>query len=283
MAEYQQEMAIVRNNDSVFASPWNDSDLVLVVEDQEIHVHKWILKSQSPVFKAMFDGQFREAGQERIVLSEKNFESMVAFLKALYPSAMFGEGRSGVKNESLLSVLELADEYQCVNLIKQCINEAEIKPKIIIKIFPFVVKYHKTALPKLYDVMKWSFSVEEMQVFVLPQLESKQRESVLLTKCCFLESTVVQLQKAVICLITEFLEEAKRDTVAVDECSLHRILDVKDVDITKECEDCKENYYDNFIPPFLNSCMQKQAFKRNLLKLLQESHDIAESAIPLYE
>ena len=67
--------------------------IVLVVEDQELHVHKWILKSHSPVFKAMFEGNFQEAGQDTITLKEKEYKSMVQFLKILYPSTMFAEAR----------------------------------------------------------------------------------------------------------------------------------------------------------------------------------------------
>ena len=74
------------NDQNVFASPWNDSDIVLVVEDQELHVHKWILTSQSPVFKAMFDGHFQEANQDKITLEEKDLQSMIQFLKLLYPT-----------------------------------------------------------------------------------------------------------------------------------------------------------------------------------------------------
>ena len=79
-----------KNDKNVFASQWNDSDMVLVVE--ELHVHKWILKSQSPVFKAMFEGHFQEASQDKITLQEKDFQSMVQFLMVLYPSSMFVEG-----------------------------------------------------------------------------------------------------------------------------------------------------------------------------------------------
>ena len=102
-----------KNDKNVFASPWNDSDMVLVVEDQELHVHKWILKSQSPVFKAMLDGHFQEASQDKITLKEKEYKSMVQFLKLLYPSSMFGGTKSPLDDERRLSILALAEEYQC--------------------------------------------------------------------------------------------------------------------------------------------------------------------------
>ena len=41
---------------------------------------------------------------------------------------MFEEPKPPLNDNTRLSVMALAEEYQCVNLIKQCINEAEITP-----------------------------------------------------------------------------------------------------------------------------------------------------------
>ncbi len=130
----KKEMATT-NDQNLFSSPWNDSDMVLVVQDQELHVHKWILKSHSPVFKAMFDGHFREASEDKITLKEKNFQSMVQFIKVLYPSSMFGEARPPLDDASRLTIMALAEEYQCVNLIKQCIDEAKITQENVLTYF----------------------------------------------------------------------------------------------------------------------------------------------------
>ena len=66
-----QEMA-TKIDKNVFSSPWNDSDMVLVVEDQELHVHRLILTLLSPVFKAMLDGHFKEASEDKITLEGKS-------------------------------------------------------------------------------------------------------------------------------------------------------------------------------------------------------------------
>jgi hypothetical protein len=194
---------------NVFASQWNDSDMVLVVEDQELHVHKWILKSQSPVFKAMFDGHFQEASQDKITLKEKEYKSMVKFLKALYPSSMFGTAKTPLDDESRLSIMALADEYQCVNLIKQCIDEVKITPENVLEILPYAVKHNQTALPKLYDVIKWGAPTAKLDK-LLPEIESKETSNtMLLTKCRFLESSVVKMQDAIISLIGDFLTQKR--------------------------------------------------------------------------
>ena len=192
---------------NMFALPWEDSNMVLVVEDQELHVHKWILTSQSPVFKAMFGGHLKEASQNNITLKEKDLQSMIPFLRLLYPSSMFSESKTPLNDESRLSVMALADEYQCVNLMKQCIDEAEITAQNVLQILPHAVKHHQTALPRMYDVIKSGVPTSKLKKF-LPQIESKETSNaMLLTKCHFLESNLVQMQKAIISLLRDFLNK----------------------------------------------------------------------------
>ena len=197
------------DEENVFSSPWNDSDMVLVVEDQELHVHKWILKSHSPVFKAMFDGHFHEAGKDKITLKEKNFKSMVQFLKILYPSSMFGEARAPLDDYSRLSILALAEEYQCMNLIKLCIDEAKITAENVLQILPFAVKYHQPALPRMYEIINWSAPTSTLEK-VLQEIEVKETsDTMLLTKCRFLESAVVKMQDAIVSIISDFVQQKK--------------------------------------------------------------------------
>ena len=196
-------------NENVFASPWSGSDMVLVVEDQELHVHKSFLTVQSPVFKAMFDGHFREASEDKITLKEKNFQSMVQFIKELYPSSMFGEARPPLHDASRLTIMALAEEYQCVNLIKQCIDEAKITQENVLRILPYAVKYHQTSLPRMYDVINWGAPTAKLEK-VLREIEVKETSNtMLLTKCRFLESSVVKMQDAIVSLICDFLTQKK--------------------------------------------------------------------------
>lgn len=80
------------NNENAFSSPWNNSDVVFVVEEQELHIHKAILILQSPVFKAML-----EASEEKIALEGKNLKSVVPFLQMLYPPSMFKKSKAPLK------------------------------------------------------------------------------------------------------------------------------------------------------------------------------------------
>ena len=67
-----------------FSEPWEDSDMILMVEDEKFHVHRVILIVNSPVFKAMFRSEFREATANEVPLPEKKANEVLDFLKQLY-------------------------------------------------------------------------------------------------------------------------------------------------------------------------------------------------------
>ena len=86
---------------NVFSKPWGNSDVVLVVEDKEFHVHRCILSLQSPVFSTMFNGSFKDSTQEKIELKDDEHEAMLLFLQLLYPANMLDDsnGKSQISNE----------------------------------------------------------------------------------------------------------------------------------------------------------------------------------------
>ena len=183
--------------------------MVLIVEEQELHVHRLILTLLSPVFKAMLDGHFKEASEDKITLEGKNYQSMVLFLKVLYPPSMFEKSKPALNDGSRLSVMALAEEYQCVNVIKQCIDEANITPGNVLQILPYVVKYHQIALPRMYEVINWSAPTSKLEV--LSTLENKETlVKLLFTKCRFLESSIVEMRDAMFSLILNCLTEKKK-------------------------------------------------------------------------
>ena len=67
-----------------FSEPWEDSDLVLAVEDERFHVHRQILSLHSPVFKAMPSSKFKEGTATEISLPGKKANEVLDFLKVLY-------------------------------------------------------------------------------------------------------------------------------------------------------------------------------------------------------
>lgn len=67
-----------------FSEPWDYSDLILAVENEKFHVHRAFLSMNSPVFKAMFQSQFKEATSSEIPLPEKKADEVLDFLKQIY-------------------------------------------------------------------------------------------------------------------------------------------------------------------------------------------------------
>ena len=67
-----------------FSEPWDFSDLILVVENEKFHVHRAFLSINSPVFKVMFQSQFKEATSSEIPLPEKKANEVLDFLKQIY-------------------------------------------------------------------------------------------------------------------------------------------------------------------------------------------------------
>ena len=58
--------------------------MILVVENEKFHAHRLILSMNSPVFKAMFKSEFKEAGSNEIPLPRKKANEVLDFLKQLY-------------------------------------------------------------------------------------------------------------------------------------------------------------------------------------------------------
>lgn len=93
-----------------FSERWEDSDITILVENEEFHCHSSIFKFISPVLYAMFKGNFREARERHVALPGKDKESFNLFLNLVYPMTRKYEP---VLNRSVLkTVLQYADEYQ---------------------------------------------------------------------------------------------------------------------------------------------------------------------------
>ncbi|CAH3022051.1 unnamed protein product, partial [Porites evermanni] len=111
-----------------FSEPWEDSDLILVVEDEKFHVHRLIMSMNSPVFKAMFKSQFKEATANEIPLPEKKANEILDILKRVY-SKQFIEEPVEITEENVEYLLKLSDEYQIKHIFDGCINFVETHPK----------------------------------------------------------------------------------------------------------------------------------------------------------
>lgn len=78
------ETVEIETKKHMFSEPWEDSDIILVVEEQKLHVHRLILSMASPVFKAMLSGDFKEKAAAEIPLPGKKADEMTDLLRQIY-------------------------------------------------------------------------------------------------------------------------------------------------------------------------------------------------------
>ncbi|XP_066933718.1 uncharacterized protein [Clytia hemisphaerica] len=103
--EGKNMLKLIIEKENRFTQPWKNSDVVLVVEDKELHVHSITLSMVSPVFEAMFNGNFKEAQTKRVVLEGKPYDTFLYMLRMVYPfedvfledEILYCEGCSTVK------------------------------------------------------------------------------------------------------------------------------------------------------------------------------------------
>lgn len=69
-----------------FSEPWKFSDVFLVVEDRQFHVHRNILALWSPVFEKMFASEFQEKRRHEIPLPGKKANEIHELLLMIYPN-----------------------------------------------------------------------------------------------------------------------------------------------------------------------------------------------------
>ena len=82
------------------------TDLTLIFEDQKIYVSKVILASVSPVFRRMFESDFKEKQSSEMTLPGKKYEDVIKFLQCIYPNmckGITGNDSSFVRDHSFLS------------------------------------------------------------------------------------------------------------------------------------------------------------------------------------
>ena len=188
MSKPTEELSLEKN---VFSTPWKKSDVVLVVEDTEFHVHRSILTMNSPVFEAMLDGHFKEASQDKITLEGKTSEDMQQFLKLLYPPSMIEEtliSFAGEITKNVFKMLTLADEYQARDVADQCLKETEITRKNAVGILPYAIKYNKSVHDKCTKVIVERMRMKDVDKLELAELDQQVVRELLIAKCLYLES-----------------------------------------------------------------------------------------------
>lgn len=284
-------------NENVFAKPWKKSDVVLVVQETEFHVHRSILTIQSPVFEAMFNEHFKEANQEKITLEGKTSEDMLQFLKLLYPPNMIKKPMIPFSGENVFKILVLADEYQAEDVLNQCLENTKIIPDNALRLLPYAVKYNQSVREKCIDVIKRRIAIDKVEK-EFSELDNKLTREILTTKCRYLESIALRGMDLLTSLLEKIVSRASLDSCVrkivssasqdsygrkiVSSASLDSFgrrhdpmcshtLDVSEFRRARSCKHCLLEYTEQFIEKATSG---PKWSKREILNLLIDIDDV---------
>ena len=137
-----------------FSQPWKFSDVILVVDEQNFHVHRAILAFGSPVFERMFKSEFKEKWKNEIPLPDKKASEFEEFLLHIYPS---GKERA-ITTENCDFLLKLAHEYQMAAIVERCedfmVSKVKAKPNDSILEDLVIAQTYKLEKLKLASVQR---------------------------------------------------------------------------------------------------------------------------------
>ena len=240
----------------IFSEPWDDSDVVLVVEDKEFHVHRCMLSMQSPVFKAIFNGNFKDSTQDKIELKDDKHEAMLLFLQLLYPANMLNKDVSKVdiKDENVLSIVELADKYRAKNVIKQCLTHTKhLRPENTMRLLPFAAR-HGLALENVFDVISRHIPINTLGTFASELDNNSVYIQALAAKCRVQENAIQQANAMMMYVLKKYVTAERAfgcyDTETI--CIEHNDVGVEDLKKIRKCKHCLMIYMQNFIDTYVH-------------------------------
>ncbi|KAK0092475.1 hypothetical protein PV326_001333 [Microctonus aethiopoides] len=136
------------------------SDVTIVIDETEIPVHKIILAAYSSVFLAMFKADMTESVNKRIVITDIEVDIMKKVIEFMYTG-----GIDPIPEwNALLSILEVAEKYQIMNLKELC--EEKLSQNITIdNVLKILERVSLCEVPKLMETLI-SFMVEKKSQIV---------------------------------------------------------------------------------------------------------------------
>ena len=242
----------------IFSQQWNDSDVVLVVENEKFHVHRSILSLQSPVFKAMLNGNFKDAQQDKIELKGDKYAAMVQFLKLLYPATMFDEdvGEVEIDDVNILGILQLADKYGTMNIIKRCIRKAGIlKPENTMRLLPYAER-HSLPQDEILKVIVNDISAKKLENYATELGGGALYTKALVSKCHFLEKVAAQAYTKILILLDGRVKtgakNSKKDEGERITCRTHGTVDAKSLERKSSCCECEQLYHKSLVDKYFS-------------------------------
>uniref|UniRef100_A0A914PYT1 BTB domain-containing protein n=1 Tax=Panagrolaimus davidi TaxID=227884 RepID=A0A914PYT1_9BILA len=89
-----------------------DKDFTISVQNKEIIVHKLILRSQSDVFRAMFNSKMKESIENKVEIIDFSFDVVETAIKMIYNCSF----ESSLSMNDLLKLLQFFDKYNIPSL-----------------------------------------------------------------------------------------------------------------------------------------------------------------------
>ncbi|XP_062597021.1 uncharacterized protein LOC134258473 [Saccostrea cucullata] len=182
------------------------TDVILEVEGRDIHVNKQMLADHSPVFKAMFESNFKEKDKEKISLPGKKYDDFVDFLYTFH----YPERLDPITENTVLRIAPLAEEYQISFVKKNCKKFLEEVCKSTVR---DVDKEIEISILVKYTACAEQFNMESVLPFAIQLCAKCHTESL---KQAGIETMVtVDLRKSIAECRSSFLEkELKPNFVA---------------------------------------------------------------------
>ena len=186
-----------------FLQSWKFSDVVLVVEEERLHVHRAVLALWSPVFERMFTSEFQEKDRNEIPLPGKKSSEIKKLLLMIYPPDPSAPEKQNITEENCFFLVKLAHEYQMAALVQRCedflVKKLKTKPKdgVIAKLV-FAQIYRLEKLRQASVIEAHNLSLEELKedTEIYDQIETDNLKEIM-------EGIIRRLQKE--------LSRAKRD------------------------------------------------------------------------
>ncbi|XP_031567478.1 uncharacterized protein LOC116302336 [Actinia tenebrosa] len=189
-------------NKHEFSSPWQNSDLVLIIEDQKIHVHRIILQMTSPVLCNFL----KETDSNEVPLLRTNVNDFVDLLRVIYPQFKNKINSFFLTTvENIEQIYRLAEEYQIESVMEVC-REHLIHVKktstnaMKILVTAQVCNVHE-ARKQCYEILK-GLTVDELKNDdYFEDLDEESQRNVLLPKAERLEKCLREIQPQLVGLI----------------------------------------------------------------------------------
>ena len=233
-----------------FSEPWEDSDLILVVEEEKFHVHRLILSMNSPVFKAMFKSKFKEATSKEIPLPEKKASEVLDLLKLIYFKHVIQEPVE-ITMLNVEHLLKLSDEYEIKHVFESCVSFVEKQPKLkqnVMKLRKMAAMYNLNSVLEGCEDFLENLKLKTLREIV--DFKDLDRD----TLQHFLEQRIERLEKFVDQVypeymgVLEYMMEKQQYDICNEHISKGKLKSNRRIDneVIRRCQKCRQQISRSF-------------------------------------